>query len=166
MLQERVIAYCNNRFINSDVTYRGDYQIQSDGLVVADNVTFSALGFYPGCDVIFLGTKFNNNRILYAYDVDYAIHLTDGHNDSQNLDIIMRGPGDFFYTPESVNGGIIKLVEFPRGIELNAAIYLKYLLEKAGKTVKSESLPGGLSYTYKSEEDILSNFKDYRKPVI
>ncbi len=160
LVQMRVCRYTNNSFTDANIQLNtntisltaSDFSNPLSlvyGTVLDSSNSFIDSGFASGNDVKVLGTK-SNDGIFTASTV------ASGQLTLSALDNI---------TAETFGDMItITKVVFPQDIQLDVANLINYYITKQGKLVKSESLPGGYSASFKSDEEVYKPFNRYRKP--
>ena len=148
--QQKICAYCRNNFLDvSKQSTSSNLTFDETTVVDSNNTTlFSDEDFDVG-DYFIRGSKHNDGfRTIKTVESD-TLTISD----------------DAKFAAEAADRTVtITKVKFPTGIELDVALFIKWMMSMKGKTVKSESLPGGYSVTYKNEREQLKSFNLYRKP--
>lgn len=145
IVQSKVVAYCKNSFLDSAIWVKSENLVIESNTITAD-IDLEEAGFYEGCDFRISGSKYN--------DGVYEVESIDGEAITIKNTLL----------PETDNYITLQRVVFPQDIKIDVVQLLKYYFAKEGKLVKSESLPGGYSVTFKDENEIMKGFNLYRKP--
>lgn len=144
-LQTMVMEYCKNSFLNHNM------ELNASTISFASHtITDSASGFtdfYAG-DYKVIGSKFNNGIVTVSSVADGALTVSET-----------------LVTEAAANDIWIIKVDFPTSIKPAFAQLINYYLTKQGKQVKSESLPGGYSVSYKDADSLMYElFGNWKKP--
>jgi hypothetical protein len=156
--QERVVRYCNSAFLASGVQVYGvgisftapTTGPAGPGTIVDSGGRFLEAGFSDGCDVKVRGSALNDG--IYTVKTAAAGTLT--------LELAAR-------TEAEAAGKFVVLsrLRWPKGLGIPFSVLLRYLVEKSGKLVSQETLPGGYAVIYKSEAEVMKLFNEYRRPL-
>ena len=164
LVQSEVVRYCNNSFLmptaqsvlNSNFAETITFHANTPGgtPAVAATITDSASGFvtaglHSGYDVKVYGSQINDGIYLVTTVAAGVLTLDLGEtlfDEIAGADVTIQG------------------IRWPKDIVIPVVNRLRYHMEKSGKLVKSETLPGGYSVTYKDGPDVMSGFDLYRKP--
>lgn len=153
VVQKNVVRYCRNSFLNPQIrllssaiafTVEG---VEPLSYKIADeHLRFLDYHFIPG-DYKISGSLLNDG--IYT--------ITDVEASALTVAEVLRveSAGEYIQ--------IVK-VEFPEDLKIPVSQYIRWLLTIQGKIVKSESLPGGYSVTFKDEQEVMKPFNQFRKP--
>jgi hypothetical protein len=153
IVQKNVIRYCRNSFLNTNFQYE------------ASTVAFVAVSGETHAKITDSESQFVEYDFIAG---DYKIRWSKYNDKIVTVSTVEAGTltlaeGEILVTEAAENSVMITKVEFPEDIKIPVAQYINYLITKSGKLVKSESLPGGYSVTYKDEKEVLSQFNLWRK---
>jgi len=144
-LQTMVMDYCRNSFLNHNMELNAS-TISFDTHTITDSAS-GFTDFYVG-DYKVRGSKFNNGIATVTAAVAGALTVSET--------LVTETAGNDIW--------IIK-VDFPTSIKPAFAQLINYYLTKQGKQVKSESLPGGYSVSYKDSDSLMFElFGQWKKP--
>jgi alpha-galactosidase len=156
-VEEEVVQYCNNRFINPrtqlvsvTIAFLAATTTPAANAKITDSEgAFLDAGFDDGMDVRVSGSALNDGA--------YVIKTAEAGT------LTLQTANQLF---NEAAGSVIVLsrVIWPKAIQLPVSKLLKYHMEKAGKLVSQETLPGGYTAYFKSEEEILKELNRWRKP--
>ena len=148
--QSKILKYCGMRyFLNKDVQISGTgiTLVSGTPATIADSDSgFVDADFVAG-DYKIYGTSHNNKIVTVQTVAAATLTLATGET------LVSETAGDEIT--------IVK-ADWPESMKYDVAQYIVWMISKQGKSVSSESLPGGYSVTYKSEKDILNAFNEYR----
>jgi hypothetical protein len=157
-VQERVVRYCNNSFLLYGAQVYGTgfafvaaltTPVPANAKITDSGSEFVTAGFVSGADVKVRGSIGNDG--IYAVKTVAAGTLTLEASESLEDETA----GRFI---------VMTRIRWPKDIVLPVASLIRYYMEKSGKLVTSETLPGGYTAAFKSEEDMLHLFDQWRKP--
>ena len=156
-IQKSIVRRCNNSFLNTDVQYQqivaSTIAFTTTTITDSDSHFIDEGYFFNGMDLKVYGSKLNDG--IYEIKTVAADTLTIETAITQCQPTRVE-------TAE--NGIILTMVDFSKISKLDVALLLNYGLMKQGKGVKSESLPGGYSVTYKDENEVWSSiFSQHRR---
>ena len=138
IVQDKVVEYCNHRFINIDVQIEGTTIAFVTGAPAT--ITDSESGF---SDALFSSGDDISVRGSYRNDGIYATQTV-----AAGLVTLATGETLVSETQDTPHSIMITRVVWPKAMKPEVALAIRYLINKQGKTVNSESLPGGYSAQY------------------
>lgn len=154
-VQKNVIRYCKNSFLNQQIVLVSSafaFTIEGSGTLVYkitdENSRFTDYKFIAG-DYKVSGSLLN----------DGIYQVTNVAADALTVTEVLKAEA----AGEDIQ---ITKVEFPDDIKIPVSQYISWLITKQGKSVKSESLPGGYSVTFKDEQEVMKSFNQFRKPFL
>jgi len=148
LVQEKINTYCGEPFSVSDIYVASDtiaFVNGSPSTITDSDSGFVTGGFTDSIDVQVEGSVSNDG--VYAVSTSVAGTLT-------------LESGETLVNESAGNDVVITRVIFPKGIKLDVADYIAFLMIKQ-HGVSSESL-GDYSVTYKNEMDVLKRFSTYK----
>jgi hypothetical protein len=160
IIQDKIIEYCNNNFVDTGL------QVQSSKLSLSyveldersyvdstdETIDFTKL-FIAGNDISIIGSLSNNNGV-------YEIESVTANQIVLVAGVVLTNELNAEFTTTFT----ITRVRFQIGIKADTAWLINRFLTTQGSIVKSESLPGGYSVTFKDEAEQMKAFNKYRKP--
>lgn len=148
LAQNRISEYCGTIFNTHNFLY-DSFVFNATAKTITANDSFEDVHIIPG-DIYISGT-YNNDGFK-------VVESVTGNQ------LTLKTGEAIVDEDDNSNSALITLVKFPTGIEISVASYIQHLMNKQGKLVESESLPGGYSVKYKDTDTIMKElFKDYRK---
>lgn len=151
--QGKVVRFTNNAFLDIATQINGSTIAFASGApasITDSDAQFIVEEFQDGQDVLVYGSDSNDG--IYNVATVAAGQLT-------------LATGETLTTEEAGDDITITRVRWPKDIKPSVATLINYLMTQQGKRVKYEMLPGGTSFQYKTERDLLVElFTDYRKP--
>ena len=148
--QAKILNHCGMRyFLNQDIKIYGSgiALVSGTPATITDTGSdFVDADFVAG-DYKIYGTSHNNKIVTVQTVAAATLTLATGET------LVSEIAGDEIT--------IVK-ADWPESIKFDVAQYIVWMISKQGKSVSSESLPGGYSVTYKNEKEILSAFNEYR----
>jgi len=153
IVQKYVIRICRNSFLNTNFQYS------------SNTIAFVAIDDDTPAKITDSDSQFVESDFVAG---DYKIRWSKYNDKIVTVDTVEAGTltlasGETLVTEAAENAVTITKVEFPEDIKLPVAQLINYHITKSGKLVKSESLPGGYSVTFKDESEIMSMFNQWRK---
>jgi len=146
-LQSLVMDYCKNSFLNNNI-YVSAGTISFDTNTVTDSASGFVDAYFVAGDYKVRGSKLNNGILTVSAVAAGALTV------SETLVTELAG-----------SEITITKVDFPTSIKPAFAQLINYYLTKQGKQVKSESLPGGYSVSYKDGDTMMFElFGQWKKP--
>jgi hypothetical protein len=154
-IQKSIVRRCNNSFLNTDVQLVASTIAFTTTMITDSDSHFIDEGyFFNGMDLKVYGSKLNDG--IFEIKTVAAGTLTTETAITQCQPTRVE-------TAE--NEIILTMVDFSKIDKFDIAMLMKYYLAKQGKLVNSESLPGGDSNSYKSENETWTTIvRKYRKP--
>lgn len=151
-VQKRIVEYCNNSFLVLASQVRGTtvaFIAGTPATITDSDSGFVDAAFASGCDIKVRGSWFNDGTYNVATVAAGVLTLASGE----------------VLTTETAGETItVTRIKWPSDLKLDAAQLINYYLTTRGKLEKDETLPGGYSVTYKSDDEIWQLFNKYRKP--
>jgi len=154
--QKSIIRYCKNSFLNSAIRVTGS------------GIAFVVSGTSP--NFIYTITDENSRFVENKFSAgDYKV---SGSNFNDQIVTVTEVTADTLTTSTVLKTEVaeewiaITRVEFPEEIKPLVAQLINYHMTLQGKSVKSESLPGGYSVTFKDEVELMKPFNQFRKPYL
>jgi hypothetical protein len=154
LVQEKIMNHCKNHFLDNNIYIQGltlsfTAKAGATKAYVSDSGSgFVTAGFKEHGSIYVRGSLYNDG--VYTVDTVEAGKMT-----------IVE---DF----ETETGGatypVITKVKFPASIKFDFANLIRSAITNEGKLVKSESLPGGYSVTFKEDDELLKPFNKFRRP--
>lgn len=152
LVQAEIVQKTNNAFllIEDRISATTIAFVSGSPATITDtDAGFVEAGISSGCDILVDGSKENDG----IYNVQIAVAGT-----------LTLATGETLVDEVLGEDVVITKVKWPKGIKLDAAHIINYFLTKQGKLVNSESLPGGYSVNFKSDDEVWSVLNKYRKP--
>jgi len=151
-VQNQVIDYCNNYFLDLDTYIRAN-TISFSSNIISD----SGSGFVEA--------KFSADNVN---KMDIRVRDSKRNDGVYEVNTVAAGSltleGDSPLKTETAENTVtITRIKFPEEIKLPVAQLINYYLNREGKLVKSESLPGGYSVIYKDEKEVMAMFNQWRR---
>jgi len=150
-VQNQIVDYCNNSFLDWNIYITASTISFLTRTITDSNSGFIDAEFYRGCNIKILDSKYNNGVYELKSVAAGSMEIVEDFNQS-------------FVQEDADNTITILRVKFPEEIKLKTAMLIKSFIEGKGQLVKSESLPGGYSVTFKDDLEIMSMFNQWRKP--
>jgi len=152
-VQAMIIKYCRNSFLNINFRYGSN----TIAFVAVDGVTPASI---TDSNAYFVTSDFVAG--------DYKIRWSKYNNKIVTVDTVAAGAltlasGETLVAEAAENSVMITKVEFPEEIQLPTAHLINYFMNTKGRQVKSESLPGGYSVTFKDDAEMMKPFNGWRK---
>lgn len=152
LVQLKITLKTNNLFLDIGVQLIAStvaFVAGTPATITDTEAGFLDAGFVGGLDVYVQGSL--NNNGVYSVATAVAGTLTLATGETLNA--------------ETMGDGIaITKVAWPADIKIEAAQLIGYYLAKQGKLVSQESLPGGVAFTYKTEDEVFKIFNKYKRP--
>jgi hypothetical protein len=151
--QDKVVRFTNNAFLDISTQINAStiaFVSGAPATITDSDAQFVVEEFQSGQDVLVYGSDSNDG----IYNVATAAAGT-----------LTLATGETLTTEAAGDDITITRVRWPRDIKAGVATLINFLMTQQGKRVTSESLPGGASFQYKNERELLMElFVDYRKP--
>jgi kynurenine formamidase len=152
-IQKSIVRRCNNSFLNTDVQLSAStISFTTTTIIDSDNHFIDEGYFFNGMDLKAYGSKLNDG--IYEIKTVAAGTLTTETAITQCQPTRVEA---------AENEIILTMVDFSKVNKFDVAMLINYALTKQGKGVKSESLPGGYSVTYKDENEVWSSILNQHK---
>lgn len=157
IIQDKIVEYCNNNFVDTTKQVQSNkisivYEVDTSYIRTDDpDIDFTEV-FSAGNDISVIGSLSSNDGIYNITSLtaqEIVLNNAEVTNELNSNDTTM-------FT--------ITRVKFPTGIKADVARLIHKYLTTQGAIVQSESLPGGYSVTYKTDESQMTPFNKYRKP--
>lgn len=154
IVQKLIVKYCRNSFLNPNFQYQ------------ANTIAFVAVDGETAAKITDSQSQFVEADFVAG---DYKIRWSKYNDKIVNVETVAAGTltlasGETLVTEAAENSPMLTKVEFPEEIQLPTAHLINHYMNKQGRGVKSESLPGGYSVTYKDENEMMFElFGQWRK---
>jgi len=153
-MQSEIIRYCGiSKFQNVNVQLISSsiaFVTGAPATITDSNSEFVEAGFQSGNDM-FIRYSPNNSKVVNITTVAAGtLTLTTGET------LVSEDAGEQIYLTQ---------IKFPADLHLKCSRWLQSYISKEGissSIVKSESLPGGYSVTFKDDSEMMKMFNGYR----
>jgi len=153
LAKRKIVRYCNNAFLDANIYIEAETIACVSGTpatITDSDSGFVDAGFVSGHDILVYGTDDNDGQYNAATVAAGTLTLLTGES---------------LTSEDAGNEVLITRIKWPDELKLPASQLLAFLIQKQGKLVGSESLPGGYSVQYKDERALMAElFTDFRKP--